>query len=41
MTEQMQSDLETGGSIAVRNAADYLGTVKSFEAIPALGAAPT
>lgn len=39
MTEQMLADLETGGSVAVRNAADYLGTVKTFTAIPALGAA--
>jgi HEAT repeat protein len=37
MAEQMVDDLG-GGSVAVRNAADYLGTVKTFESIPALGA---
>lgn len=38
MAEQMIDDLDGGGSLAVRNAADYLGTVKTFEAIPVLGA---
>jgi HEAT repeat protein len=38
-TEQMTNDLAGTDSISVRNAADYLGTVKAKTAIPALLAA--
>lgn len=39
LTEQMTTDLANGDSVSVRNAADYLGTVRAYASIPELGAA--
>jgi HEAT repeat protein len=41
MTEQMLDDLTSSNSVLVRNAADYLGTVKDFASLPTLQAAYT
>jgi hypothetical protein len=39
LTEQMTTDLALNDSIKVRNAADYLGTVKAYDSIDELGTA--
>jgi len=38
MALQMEASLQTGDSVAVRNAADFLGTTKEYKALPLLRA---
>jgi HEAT repeat protein len=39
MVSQMTDDLQIAGSIQVRNAADFVGRIREFSALPALGTA--